>query len=107
MDPYIGFLHDERPGRPSLALDMMEEFRPFIDRLVFTLINRKQIQVSDFLEKPGSVFFINDDSRKELIKSYQERKKKKYSILGSISNPPLENYLIYKLEFLPEPYGVI
>ncbi|WP_258210523.1 type I-C CRISPR-associated endonuclease Cas1c [Leptospira interrogans] len=75
LDPYIGFLHDERPGRPSLALDMMEEFRPFIDRLVFTLINRKQIQVSDFLEKPGSVFFINDDSRKELIKSYQERKK--------------------------------
>lgn len=88
LDPYIGFLHDERPGRPSLALDMMEEFRPFIDRLVFTLINRKQIQVSDFLEKPGSVFFINDDSRKELIKTYQKGKRRNI--------PSLAQYQIHR-----------
>lgn len=74
LDPYVGFLHVERPGRPSLALDLMEEFRAFADRFVLTLINRKQIQPYDINEKPGSVYTLTDSSRKALLVAYQERK---------------------------------
>ena len=75
LDPYSGFLHDDRPGKPSLALDLIEEFRPFADRFVITLINRKQIQKADIVEKIGSVYTLVDKSKKELLKAYQERKK--------------------------------
>ncbi len=75
LDPFVGFLHDERSGRPSLALDLMEEFRPFADRFVLSLINRKQIQAKDIKEKPGSVYQLEDGARKYVIAAYQERKK--------------------------------
>ena len=74
LDPFVGFLHRDRPGRPSLALDLVEEFRAFADRIVLTLINRKQIQAKDIHERPGSVYSLTDDSRKKVITVYQERK---------------------------------
>ncbi|MBK8397099.1 MAG: type I-C CRISPR-associated endonuclease Cas1 [Leptospiraceae bacterium] len=74
LDPFIGFLHTERPGRPSLALDLMEEFRPFADRFVITMINRKQIQASDIIEKTGSVYMMTDAARKNFLTAYQNRK---------------------------------
>ncbi len=75
LDPAVGYLHVERPGRPSLALDLVEELRPVIaDRLVLTLINRRQIAADGFhrLETGGIV--MNEATRKELLVAYQKRK---------------------------------
>lgn len=75
LDPFVGFLHVERPGRPSLALDMMEEFRPWLaDRLAVTLINRQQIGAQHFREREGGAVEFSDAGRKLVIKAYQERK---------------------------------
>lgn len=74
LDPYIGLLHEERPGRPSLALDLMEEFRPFAERFVLTLINRKQIQKKDIEERRGSVYMLTNEGRKNFLTAYQNRK---------------------------------
>ncbi len=75
LDPQCGFLHRDRPGRPSLALDLMEEFRAFLaDRTAMSLFNRRQIQLSDFrIEEAGGVF-LKDDSRKKVLTTWQERK---------------------------------
>jgi len=71
-------LHRDRPGRHSLALDLMEEFRPFLgDRLVLSLINRKQIQKGDFLIKESGGVYMNDDARKTVLEAYQKRKQEK------------------------------
>ncbi|HNW73213.1 MAG: type I-C CRISPR-associated endonuclease Cas1c [Bacteroidales bacterium] len=78
LDPYVGFLHCDRPGRPSLALDMMEEFRPYLaDRLVLSLINRKQINSHGFLHTDAGDVIMKDDTRKELITAWQKRKQEK------------------------------
>lgn len=75
LDPFVGFLHKDRPGRASLALDLLEEFRaPWADRLVLTLINRKQVQVSDFVTEASGAVRLTDDARKNLLVAYQERK---------------------------------
>jgi CRISPR-associated protein Cas1 len=75
LDPQIGFLHAMRPGRPALGLDLMEELRSVIaERLALTLINRRQITVSHFVERPGGAVYLNDDGRKEVIVAYQKRK---------------------------------
>lgn len=75
LDPQVGFLHRERPGRPSLALDLMEEFRPFLaDRLVLTLINRLQVTPKDFKMGETGACTLKDDPRKLVLKSWQERK---------------------------------
>jgi CRISP-associated protein Cas1 len=75
LDPYVGFLHKDRPGRVSLALDLIEEFRSCIaDRFVLTLINRRQIQVDDFVLESSGAYRLKDDSRKKLLAAYQERK---------------------------------
>jgi CRISPR-associated protein Cas1 len=75
LDPFVGFLHVDRPGRPSLALDLVEEFRaPFADRLVLSLINLKQIQ-SDQFTVEGTEVRMTDECRKTLIVAYQNRKK--------------------------------
>lgn len=75
LDPQIGFLHALRPGRPALALDLMEEFRPVIaDRLAITLINRRQLQASHFDESPGGAVLLNEAGRKEVLIAYQRRK---------------------------------
>lgn len=75
LDPQVGFLHALRPGRPALALDLMEELRAVLaDRLVLTLVNRKQIQNKDFRERPGGAIHLLDEPRKEVIVAYQKRK---------------------------------
>lgn len=74
LDPAVGFLHRDRPGRMSLALDMMEEFRPFADRLALSLVNLGQLQEKDFdISEAGSVR-MKDDPRKTLLVAYQKRK---------------------------------
>lgn len=76
LDPQMGFLHADRPGRPSLALDLMEEFRPWVvDRFVLTLINLGQVKANDFSKRETGAVEIKDDSRREMIKQWQERKK--------------------------------
>lgn len=75
LDPSVGFLHVDRSGRPGLALDLMEEFRPLVaDRLVLTLINRKQVAASDFVERPGGAVEMSDEARRKLVSTYQQRK---------------------------------
>lgn len=75
LDPAVGFLHRDRPGRYGLALDMMEEFRPFIaDRLVLSLINLNQINSKGFEQKENGAVLMNDDTRKAVLVAYQNRK---------------------------------
>ena len=75
LDPYVGFLHTDRPGRISLALDMMEEFRPYLaDRLVLSLINRKQISPKGFTNRDESGVIMDDNTRKEVLTAWQKRK---------------------------------
>jgi len=75
LDPFVGFLHVDRPNRPSLALDLMEEFRPWLaDRLAITLINRQQIAAEHFVAREGGAVEFSDPGRKLVIKAYQERK---------------------------------
>lgn len=75
LDPQIGFLHVLRPGRPALALDLMEEFRSWwADRLALSLINRRQLRHSDFNEQPGGAVLLTDDARRTLLAAYQQRK---------------------------------
>ena len=75
LDPAVGFLHRDRSGRPSLALDIMEEFRPYIaDRLVLSLINLKQITGKGFQTTETGAVIMDDDTRKEVIVAYQNRK---------------------------------
>lgn len=76
LDAYVGFLHRDRPGRSSLALDLMEELRPaFADRLVLTLINTRKIQAKHFQRQAGGVVLLNDEGRKLLLTAWQSRKK--------------------------------
>ena len=76
LDPAVGFLHRERPGRPSLALDLMEEFRPYLaDRLSLTLINRRQVQDGDFARTEVGGYILKDKARREVLKAWQERKR--------------------------------
>lgn len=78
LDPAVGFLHRDRPGRPSLALDMMEEFRPYMaDRLTLTLLNRKQIQKQDFTRTESGAVLLKENPRRELLALWQERKQEK------------------------------
>lgn len=76
LDPAVGFLHRDRPGRPSLALDLMEEMRPIIaDRLALSLINRRQLRARDFETREGGAVMMSDDARKTVLTAWQERKK--------------------------------
>jgi len=75
LDPAVGFLHRDRPGRPGLALDLMEEFRPFLaDRLALSLINRQQVKGSGFRRTESGAVMMDDATRKELLLAYQKRK---------------------------------
>jgi CRISP-associated protein Cas1 len=75
LDPAVGFLHRDRPGRPSLALDIMEEFRPILaDRLALSLINLKQVQGNGFKKNDGGGVVMDDDTRKQVLVAYQTRK---------------------------------
>ena len=75
LDPYVGFLHKDRPGRLSLALDLMEEFRAYwADRFVLTLINRRQFKKSDFVVEGSGAVRLKDEARKTFLTAFQERK---------------------------------
>lgn len=76
LDPAVGFLHRDRPGRPSLALDLLEEFRPLLaDRLALSLINRKQVGERDFQYMDNGAVLLTEASRKTVLTAYQERKR--------------------------------
>ena len=74
LDPQIGFLHAVRPGRASLALDLMEEFRPLADRMALTLVNRQQVRADEFAQREGGAVQLSDEARKTVLVAYQERK---------------------------------
>jgi CRISP-associated protein Cas1 len=85
LDPFVGFLHAERPARPALALDLMEEFRPVLcDRLAVTLINRRQVCAEDFVVREGGAVEFTPAGRKRVIAAYQTRKQDvlKHPLLG-------------------------
>jgi CRISPR-associated protein Cas1 len=95
LDPYVGFLHQDRPGRASLALDLMEELRPvFADRLALSLVNRKQINGKGFTQKESGGVLMNDETRKTVLGAWQDRKKE------TILHP----YLKEKISFGLLPY---
>ncbi|MEG1011412.1 MAG: type I-C CRISPR-associated endonuclease Cas1c [Ruthenibacterium sp.] len=76
LDAYAGFLHRDRPGRTSLALDLMEELRPCIaDRFVLTLLNNRMVKPDDFEARESGAVLLTDDARKCFLKSWQEKKK--------------------------------
>ncbi len=76
LDPQVGFLHRDRPGRPSLALDLMEELRPVLaDRLVLSLINRRQVRPKGFTRGETGGVVMDEETRKTVLVAYQERKK--------------------------------
>ncbi len=75
LDPQVGFLHALRPGRAALALDLVEEFRPWADRLALTLINRGQVKANDFDMREGGGVALKPDVRKAVVVAFQERKK--------------------------------
>ena len=75
LDAYVGFLHRDRPGRASLALDLMEELRPCMaDRFVLTMINNRVMTPDDFDESENGAVRMSDDARRKFLKSWQERK---------------------------------
>ena len=85
LDAAVGFLHRDRPGRPGLALDLMEELRPIlVDRVVLSLINRLQVRAGGFVEEPGGGIRMDESTRKELVAAYQKRKQEE------ITHPFLE-----------------
>ncbi|MFH2138672.1 MAG: type I-C CRISPR-associated endonuclease Cas1c [Candidatus Omnitrophota bacterium] len=94
LDPYVGFLHRDRPGRPGLALDMQEEFRAYLaDRLVLSLINLGQVKKSGFKKMESGAVIMNDETRKTVITAYQSRKQE------SITHPYLKEEIKVGLLF--------
>lgn len=76
LDPQVGFLHRDRPGRAGLALDLMEELRPvLVDRVVLSLINRRQVTEQDFRTMEGGAVLLSEEARKSVLAAYQERKR--------------------------------
>lgn len=96
LDPYVGFLHCERPGRASLAMDFMEELRaPFVDRFVIGLVNRNMVKPTDFIQKENGAVLMTDSGRNTIIKAWQQKKKE------VIKHPFLEE----KIEWGLIPYA--
>jgi CRISPR-associated protein Cas1 len=76
LDPYVGFLHQDRPGRRSLALDLMEELRATMaDRMVLNLVNLAQFSLKHFVTEASGAVRLNDEARKAFLTSYQDRKR--------------------------------
>lgn len=74
LDPACGLFHQLRPGRPSLALDLVEEFRPMVDRFVLSLINKRQLGKSDFKQQENGAIWLKDDARQTFFKAWHDRK---------------------------------
>ncbi|GGG94750.1 MAG TPA: subtype I-C CRISPR-associated endonuclease Cas1 [Oceanicaulis sp.] len=100
LDPQVGLLHADRPGRASLALDLMEELRPVLaDRLALTLINRGQVKARDFVVDAGGAVSLTDDGRKQVLVAWQERKKRelRHPFLGEVAPMGLVPHLQARL----------
>ncbi|WP_349358094.1 type I-C CRISPR-associated endonuclease Cas1c [Stappia sp.] len=96
LDPAVGFLHRDRPGRPSLALDLMEELRPVLaDRLALSLFNRRQVRAADFEVRDGGAVLLTEEARKTVLTAWQERKKeeRRHPFLGETAPLGLVPYL--------------
>ena len=92
LDPYVGFLHTARPGRKSLALDLMEELRgPLADRLTLTLINTRVIQAKHFQKQADGAVLLNDEGRKVFLNAWQERKRE------TLTHPYLKEKIFWGL----------
>ena len=95
LDPYVGYLHTERPGRASLALDLIEELRSvYADRFVLSLINKRIVNGKNFSKKENGAVLMDDDLRKKLLVEWQNKKKE------VITHP----YLKEKIEWGMVPY---
>lgn len=95
LDPYVGYLHTERPGRVSLALDLIEELRAVLaDRFVLSLINKKIVSKKNFKIKENGAVLMNDELRKKLLTEWQNKKKE------SLTHP----YLKEKIQWGMVPY---
>ena len=96
LDPQAGFLHRVRPGRPSLALDLMEEMRPYLgDRFVLGLVNMKVVHTDDFVVKENGAVLMTDEGRKRVLQAWQRRKKEEI----------VHSYLDEKIELGLLPYA--
>lgn len=96
LDSYVGFLHRDRPGRQSLALDLMEELRPCMaDRFVLTLVNNRMLRPEDFQMQDSGAVLLSDDGRRKFLKTWQERKQ------DTLTHP----YLGEKLSWGMIPYA--
>lgn len=92
LDPYVGFMHGDRPGRSSLALDLMEEMRPILaDRFVLTLINTKSIQAVHFEKQKDNAVLLNEDGRRVFFSAWQNHKRE------SITHPYLKEKIVWGL----------
>lgn len=92
LDPYVGFMHGDRPGRASLALDMMEELRPVLaDRFILTLINTKAIRAEHFEKQKDGAVLLNEDGRKVFFNAWQNHKKE------TITHPFLKEKIMWGL----------
>lgn len=94
LDSYMGFYHALRPGRESLACDMVEEFRCIVERFVLTMINLKIVQAEDFDVQVSGAVMLNDDGKKKLLARWQEKKR------SEIKHP----YLKQKIQLGLLPY---
>jgi CRISPR-associated protein Cas1 len=96
LDPYVGFLHRDRPGRVSLALDVMEELRSvYADRFVISLINKREVNANGFTQQENGAVMMDDDTRKTILKAWQSKKQE------TITHPFLQE----KLEWGLVPYA--
>ena len=90
LDAYVGFLHTDRPGRSSLALDLMEELRPCMaDRFVLTIINNRMLRPEDFQTQSGGAVLLTGDARRAFLKAWQEKKRE------TLTHPYLEEKLTW------------
>lgn len=113
LDPAVGFLHRDRPGRPSLALDLMEELRPpLADRLALSLANRQQVKAKDFTVTETGAVFMSDEARKEVLMAWQKRKQEEimhpfinerisFGLVPHVQSPLLARYLHGDLDAYP------
>jgi len=82
LDPAVGFLHRDRPGRPGLALDLMEELRAYLaDRLALSLVNRQQIKPEGFTKTESGAVTMDDETRKTVLVAWQKRKQEEITHL--------------------------
>lgn len=101
LDPAVGYLHRDRPGRPSLALDLVEEFRPVLaDRLALSLINRRQMSATDFQVMDNGAVLLRDEARKRVLTAWQERKREelRHGFLGE--SAPLGMFMFIQAQLL-------